>query len=107
MSRPKPPPLLLPAVIALTALAFAIHYFYGGVIGGVGAVSVGRTALMLGAIWFAWPSLQKPVNWLPPGIAAVILLAIVAVAMQPRMALVVIPAVGGLITLASFVRMLR
>jgi len=103
----SPPPLLLPLAIGLVVLAIVVSQLKGDLIGGIGAVSLGRTALLLGVVWMAWPSLRKPATWLPPGIAAVMLGAVIACAMQPRLVFVIAPLVGSLIAFAGFLRYFR
>lgn len=112
MPKPKPrttppPPLLLPLAIAFALLALLVWKLKGDLIGGVGATSLGRTSLLLGMIWLAWPSLQKPANWLPPGIAVVLLGGVVACGMQPKLAIVLVPLVGTLIAFSGFLRAFR
>lgn len=71
------------------------------------ASATGRVGLVLGALWLAWDSLRKPAAWLPPGIAVAGVIALAIVAVQPRLAFLVAPAIGGLITIASIVRAMR
>ncbi len=75
--------------------------------GGYGAASLIRISLILAAAWLAWPSLKRPASWLPPGIAAITLIAIGACAVQPKLAIALVPIVGGLITFAGFLRFFR
>ena len=69
--------------------------------------ATGRIGLVMGALWLAWSSLKRPAAWLPPGFAVggVILIAVIAV--QPRLMIVMIPAVGLLVTVASIARKFR
>ena len=69
------------------------------------AAACGRIALTMAALWLAWPSLRRPAQWLPPGmaVAGVILLAVLAA--QPRLVIVAIPAFGLLLALATVIRM--
>jgi hypothetical protein len=99
--------LLLPLAIAFALLAVLVWKLKGDTIGGVGATSLLRTSLLLGAVWLAWPSLQRPATWLPPGISAVILGGIIACAMQPKLAFVLVPLVGSLIAFAGVLRAFR
>jgi hypothetical protein len=66
-----------------------------------------RFALVLGALWVAWPTIRRPAMWMPPGLAAVTLIAIGACVIQPRLAIALFPLVGVLITLAGFLRFFR
>jgi hypothetical protein len=67
----------------------------------------GRIGLVLGALWLAWPSLQRPSQWLPPGIAVACVVALVVLAAQPRLIVVAIPALGALLALAAVVRSIK
>lgn len=69
--------------------------------------AMGRIGLVLAAFCLAWESLQKPARWLPPGIAAAGVVAICVVAAQPRLLLVVVPAIGVLAMLAAILRVFR
>ena len=66
-----------------------------------------RIGLVLGMLWLAWPSLKRPAQWLPPGIALLVVLSLVVIAAQPRLILVVIPVAGGLISFGAVVRAFR
>jgi len=68
---------------------------------------MGRIGLLLGALWLAWPSLRRPAQWLPPGMALACVLTLVALAAQPKLIVVAIPAVGALIALSAVVRSIR
>jgi hypothetical protein len=61
----------------------------------------------MAALWLAWPSLRRPAKWLPPGLLAIVLVAVGACAVQPRLVFVLVPLVGGLITFAGFIRFFR
>lgn len=71
------------------------------------AAAAGRIGLVLGAMWLAWPSLRRPAQWLPPGIAVAGVLALVVLAAQPRLIVVAIPALVGLLALATVIRSLK
>ena len=71
------------------------------------ASATGRVGLVMGALWLAWPSLRRPAAWLPPGIAVGGVIGLAVIAAQPRLALVAIPAMGVLFTVASIVRAFR
>jgi hypothetical protein len=67
----------------------------------------GRIGLVLAALWLAWPSLQRPASWLPPGIPILCVVALAVTAANPRLIVVAIPAIGALTLLATFVRTFR
>lgn len=69
--------------------------------------ATGRIGLLLGALWLAWPSLRRPAQWLPPGVAVLGVLTLIVLAAQPRLFVVVIPAFGGLLALATFIRAIK
>ena len=71
------------------------------------ASASGRIGLVLAALWLAWPSLKRPASWLPPGIAVLCVIALAAIAAQPRLVVVAVPAVAALIALSTFVRAIR
>lgn len=73
----------------------------------VSSVGMTRLALVLAAMWIAWPTIRRPAMWLPPGVAAIALVALGACVVQPRLAIAMIPLLGGLIALAGFVRFFR
>ena len=68
------------------------------------AMASGRIGLVMSALWFAWPSLRRPANWLPPGIAVLCVVALAVIAAQPRLVIVAVPALGVLLLLATVVR---
>ncbi len=71
------------------------------------AAASGRIGLVLAALWLAWPSLRRPASWLPPGIPVLCVIALAAIAAQPRLVIVAVPAVAMLTILATFVRSFR
>ncbi len=71
------------------------------------SMAMARIGLVLGAVWLAWDSLRRPARWLPPGVAVAGLLGIAAIASQPRLAVVVIPALTALIVLGTFIRAVK
>lgn len=71
------------------------------------SASMLRIGLVMGMLWLAWPSLRRPSQWLAPGMAAVIVLTLIVIAANPRLALVAIPAAGGLITIGAVIRAFR
>lgn len=71
------------------------------------AAASGRIGLVLAALWLAWPSLRRPASWLPPGIPVLCVIGLAAIAAQPRLIVVAIPAMGVLTLLATFARTFR
>jgi hypothetical protein len=71
------------------------------------ASAAGRVGLVMAALWLAWPSLRRPAAWLPPGIAVGLVIALAIIAAQPRLIVVVLPAMGLLFTLGSILRAFR
>jgi hypothetical protein len=66
-----------------------------------------RIGFVFGTLWIAWPSLRRPAQWLAPGMALIIVLTLVVIAANPRLALVAVPAAGSLITIGAVIRMFR
>ena len=66
------------------------------------AASSFRVAVVLGCLWFAWPSLKRPMDWLPAGVAGTCLIGLMVIAARPRLVVLVVPLVGlvGVITSA-------
>lgn len=71
------------------------------------ANAAGRVGLVMGGLWIAWPSLLRPINWLPPGIAVAGVIAIGVIAARPALALVAIPAIGTLLFVTTIARSLK
>lgn len=71
------------------------------------AAATGRIGLVMAALWLAWPSLRRPASWLPPGIAVLGVVMLAVLAAQPRLIVVAIPAFGGLLALATFIRSIK
>jgi len=69
--------------------------------------ATGRIGLVLIALWLAWDSLQRPARWLPPGFAMALVVGLCILAARPRLIIVVIPALGILLTVSVFVRMFK
>jgi len=99
--------LLLPLAIFFALLSVGAWYLGFGFGSGFGGASLIRLSLVLGALWWAWPSIRRPARWLPPGIATVVLVAIGACAVQPRLAFALVPLAGSLIAFAGFARYFR
>ena len=66
------------------------------------AASAFRIAVVLGCLWMAWPSLKRPMDWLPAGVAGTCLIGLMVIAARPRLVVLVVPLVGlvGVITSA-------
>jgi hypothetical protein len=104
-------------MILVLALFFAIaagavwwgvgHWKPSNSLWSVSAVGMARLTLVLGALWLAWPTVRRPAMWLPPGLAAVAVIALGACVVQPRLAIAIFPALGALIALAGFLRFFR
>lgn len=101
-------------VMGILAIAFAIgggglqwSGFEGSGAMRFGAGSLFRLALVCGAIWLAWPSLQRPARWVPPGLVVVLLIGVATIAMQPRLVVAVVPAIGLLLAVSAAVRVFR
>ncbi len=71
------------------------------------AAAAGRIGLVLAALWLAWPTLKRPASWLPPGFAVLGIVLLAILAAQPRSIIVMLPAFGALLALASVVRAMR
>ncbi len=109
-TRPNPDarrPLALIFSVLMIAGGLWLKYSEGDSAMGFASMSLLRVGIVLGVIWIAWPSLRRPAQWLPPGIAGIIVLTLCAIAAQPRLILVIAPVVGGLLTLGAIVRALR
>ncbi len=107
--KPIDPRRTIMLLLAITLLAgsLAAKWYGTGGSANFAAGAMGRIGLVLGALWLAWPSLQRPARWLPPGIAVAIVIALGVLAAQPHLRVVVIPAFAGLLGLAAIVRMLK
>ena len=71
------------------------------------SAAMGRIGLVMAALWLAWPSLQRPARWLPPGIAVACVIGLMVLAAKPRLIFVVLPAIGTLTVLTGMVRGFR
>lgn len=99
--------LVLALSITLLVGSLAAGWYGEGGSGNFATSAMGRIGLVLGALWLAWPSLQRPARWLPPGIAVAIVVALGVLAAQPRLIVVAIPAITGLFAVSVIVRSLR
>lgn len=66
-----------------------------------------RLIVVLAAALIAWPVVRKPALWLAPGMSALLLVVIGVCAVRPRLAVVLLPAVGLLIAFSGVVRLIR
>lgn len=69
--------------------------------------SLTRIGLVFGAIWFAWDSLRRPARWLPPGLAVLGVVAIIVVAVQPKLMIAALPLLGLVAVVTSVLRFFR
>jgi len=95
------------AVVLLVASAMTTFWLGQAGATNFAAAASGRIGLVLAALWLAWPSLHRPASWLPPGIPVLCVIALAAIAAQPRLIVVAIPAIGILMLLATFVRTIK
>ncbi len=98
---------VLVMAIALLSGSFASWWYADWESGNFAAAAMGRIGLVLAALWLAWPSLRRPAQWLPPGMAVAGVLALAILAAQPRLIVVAIPAFIALFTVAAIVRTFR
>lgn len=68
---------------------------------------VARLALVMAAIWVAWPVARKPAMWLPPGLAVLALIVLSVCVVQPRAAIMLVPATGLLLTFGAVLKFFR
>jgi hypothetical protein len=66
-----------------------------------------RGGLVLGVLWIAWPALQKPARWIPPGMMVGFLLGLVLIVARPKLAVVLVPLAIAITTVAGTLRWLR
>lgn len=66
-----------------------------------------RIGMVLFALWLAWPSLKRPARWLPAGAPVIGVVALIAIAAQPRLIFPAMMVVPVLITLSALVRAFR
>jgi len=107
---PSDPRRALVLVIAIAlGLASAWMAFQVEQSGSVKAITsaLGRIALVMGALWLAWPTLRRPASWFPPGVAMFGVVMLGVIATQPRTVLILAPAFVGLLVLASVLRTFR
>jgi hypothetical protein len=93
--------------ITMLIVALAAWWLSTGSSGKFVAAACGRIGLVMGALWLAWPSLKRPAKWLPASVPVIGVIALVAIAAQPRLIIPAIPIVGGLIAVSAFARVFR
>ena len=78
--------ILVLALVLLTT--FAVIFWNEGQRGEhkMLANAAGRVGLVMAGLWIAWPSLLRPINWLPPGIAVLGVIALGVIAARPALA---------------------
>lgn len=97
-------------VLALLGIGFGIAFsLIEGLESGraFAAASSFRIGIVMFALWLALPTLRTPMAWLPPGMAGICLIAIMALAAHPKSIVVLGPAVGALLALGWFARSFR
>ena len=114
MAKPEPetsfddrrPLTLIASLILMGGSALCYFYGTGNNAAAAGAV-LGRVGAVLFALFIAWPSLRRPAAWLPAGAAIICVVALIAIAAQPKLVIYAIPATGLLIFLSGMVRVTR
>ena len=103
------PRRVLTLVVSLAMLAGALFaWWYGaGNNSAFASAAMGRVGIVLFALFFAWPSLKRPAQWLPAGVAMICVVALIVIAAQPKLVFAAIPAAGLLIAVSSVVRAFR
>jgi len=66
-----------------------------------------RIGIVMLALWLALPTLKQPLLWLPPGVAGLCLVMIGVLAAQPKLIVVILPALLVLISMRWVFRLLR
>lgn len=69
--------------------------------------SLFRLGIVLGALWLAMPTLGRPLQWLPPIFATVLLVAVGVMVIQPKFILIMLPVLIGALSLSWVWRLLR
>jgi len=116
-SAPPPSDPMRGFVLFLTLLfallAAVIRTFWGdgaqasGSIGKVAPIGLARLAMVMAALWIAWPAVRKPALWLPPGALVLGLIALGVCVVQPRLAIAMVPAATALIAFSAILRFFR
>lgn len=102
-------------LLALLAAAAGLGWYLWGQDTTLGSASLmkvapeglARLAVVLGAVWLAWPVVRKPAMWFPPGILMVSLAVLAVCVVQPRSAIALVPLLGGLLAFSAIVRLFR
>jgi len=103
--------LFLTLLFAL--MAAVIKTFWGdadqasGSIVKVAPIGLARLAMVMAALWIAWPAVRKPALWLPPGALLLGLVALGVCVVQPRLAIALVPAASALIAFSAILRFFR
>lgn len=95
---------------ALAAGVEILGRYYPGFATGRGEFtgnSLFRLGIVLGALWLAMPSLSRPLQWLPPVFATILLVCVGVVVIQPKFLLVLLPVVLTAMSFAWVWRLLR
>lgn len=71
------------------------------------ATGLGRFALVMAALWLAWPVARKPAMWLPPGLAVLALVVLGVCVVHPRAAIALVPLFGALLAFSAVVKFFR
>jgi hypothetical protein len=103
--------LFLTLLFSILAVTIRIFGDQSGQVSGsivrVAPIGLARLAMVMGALWIAWPAIRKPALWLPPGALFVALLSLAICVVQPRLAIALIPAATLVIAFAGFLRFFR
>jgi hypothetical protein len=99
--------IVLALSITLLVGSLAARWYGEGGSGSFATSAMGRIGLVMGALWLAWPSLQRPAQWLPPGIAVAMVVALGVLAAQPKLIFPAIFAITALFAVSAIVRSLK
>ena len=107
-----PPPDHRRTIVLVTAILLLMGsggswIFGSGSTAAFAAATQLRVGLVLAALWLAWPSLEKPAQWVPPGVVMMCLMGLVLLAVQPNLRVLIIPAIVGLIAFGVIVKFIR
>ena len=93
-------------VIALLMLGFGIGLWIWPPSGGGAAFAHGmclKVGLVLGAVWLAWPQLER----LPPWLFGAVFVLIMAITIRPRVTLALLPYAAMVVPLLLLLHVLR